>query len=266
MELTNSSPSFVIKGNMLTIIVLQLLSTNTKQFIADLKTKLDSSPAILLEIPLILCCEQVTFTNADDLSIVLQACRKAKLKIVAVICNDENLIKVAKKNKLATFTNFSQTHTYAKELENTISNSTSKLDQKHLEQLNETQPNVADIKSITKTNTSTINNPCKIIDFHVRSGMEIVAKNSDLVILSAVSVGAELIADGNIYVYGTLRGRAYAGNSGNNNAQIFCNSLQAELISIAGVYEIADNLRHLKAWQNSSYISLQDDQLIATCF
>ena len=75
----------------------------------------------------------------------------------------------------------------------------------------------------------------------VRSGQRIYAAG-DLVILAQVSAGAEIIAEGNIHVYNTLRGRALAGVQGNIEARIFCFDLQAELISIAGNYKVSEDL------------------------
>ena len=75
----------------------------------------------------------------------------------------------------------------------------------------------------------------------IRSGQRIYAAG-DLVILSQVSAGAEIMAEGNIHVYNILRGRALAGVRGNSDARIFCFDLQAELISIAGNYKISEDL------------------------
>lgn len=55
----------------------------------------------------------------------------------------------------------------------------------------------------------------------MRSGQRIYAPNSDLVVLSNVSAGAELIADGNVHIYGVLRGRVLAGASGDQESHIF---------------------------------------------
>lgn len=74
----------------------------------------------------------------------------------------------------------------------------------------------------------------------VRSGQQVVAKGGDLIVSAPVSPGAEVLADGNIHVYGPLRGRALAGISGNKEARIFCMSLEAELLSIAGSYCLSD--------------------------
>jgi len=75
----------------------------------------------------------------------------------------------------------------------------------------------------------------------VRSGQRVYAAG-DLIILSQVSAGAEIMAEGNIHVYNTLRGRALAGVQGKTDARIFCFDLQAELISIAGDYKTNEDL------------------------
>jgi len=79
-----------------------------------------------------------------------------------------------------------------------------------------------------------------LITHPIRSGQRIYAAG-DLVILSQVSAGAEIMAEGNIHVYNTLRGRALAGVQGNKDARIFCFDLQAELISIAGDYKTSED-------------------------
>lgn len=82
----------------------------------------------------------------------------------------------------------------------------------------------------------------RLIDTPVRSGQRIYAPNCDLIVTSHVSAGAELIADGNIHIYGMMRGRALAGASGDRDAQIFCTHLAAELVSIAGEYWLSENI------------------------
>ena len=79
-----------------------------------------------------------------------------------------------------------------------------------------------------------------VIDKPLRSGQQIYARGRDLVVLSMVNPGAEVIADGHIHVYAPLRGKAIAGARGDTGARIFSLSLQAELISIAGVYRTSD--------------------------
>lgn len=81
-----------------------------------------------------------------------------------------------------------------------------------------------------------------VVDRPVRSGQRIYARGGDLVLLAGASAGSELIADGNIHCYGPLRGRALAGASGDQDAQIFALDFEAELVSVAGVYKAFERL------------------------
>jgi septum site-determining protein MinC len=94
----------------------------------------------------------------------------------------------------------------------------------------------------------------------VRSGQRIFADRGDLIVMAAVSSGAELIAHGNIHIYGPLRGRALAGVNGDRTARIFCQSLEAELIAIAGLYRTSDDLGPAVR-QTRVQAFLQDDTL-----
>lgn len=85
-------------------------------------------------------------------------------------------------------------------------------------------------------------NKTRVVNTPVRSGQQIYARNADLIVTSSVSAGAELVADGNIHIYGMMRGRALAGASGDRDCQIFCTHLAAELVSIAGEYWIMDQI------------------------
>ena len=103
----------------------------------------------------------------------------------------------------------------------------------------------------------------RLVTTPVRSGTQIYARGTDLVVTASVSPGAELVADGNIHVYGPLRGRALAGASGDTEARIFCSRLEAELVSIAGRYLVSEQL---PADQQGSpvQIALVDDRLTVT--
>ncbi|MDK3016574.1 septum site-determining protein MinC [Pseudodonghicola flavimaris] len=100
----------------------------------------------------------------------------------------------------------------------------------------------------------------KLITKPVRSGQVIFAERGDLTVIGSVSSGAELVASGNIHVYGTLRGRAFAGVHGNESARIFCLRQEAELLAIAGIYRtsesIGDTLRN-----HSLQVFLKDEGL-----
>ena len=79
-----------------------------------------------------------------------------------------------------------------------------------------------------------------LIDKPLRSGQQIYARGRDLVVMAMVNAGAEVIADGSIHVYAPLRGKAIAGARGNTQARIFAQSLEAELLSIAGIYRTSE--------------------------
>jgi len=100
----------------------------------------------------------------------------------------------------------------------------------------------------------------RVITTPVRSGQQIYVPNGDLIVLNAVSPGAELLADGHIHVYGPLRGRALAGIMGNQEAMIFCKSLEAELVSVAGQYYVYDDLKEMH-WKQSVCVKLHEDRL-----
>ena len=81
-----------------------------------------------------------------------------------------------------------------------------------------------------------------LIEGSVRSGQSILHPEGDVTVLGSVASGAEIVAGGSIHVYGTLRGRAIAGCTGNGRARIFCRKFEAELIAVDGLYKTADDL------------------------
>ncbi|MDH2325461.1 septum site-determining protein MinC [Cereibacter sp. SYSU M97828] len=99
-----------------------------------------------------------------------------------------------------------------------------------------------------------------VIRSTIRSGQMVVAEHGDLTIIGSVASGAELVAAGNIHVYGPLRGRAMAGCHGNEDAHIFCQSLDAELVAIAGIYHTSEMLEDAIR-QRSTHIYLEDERL-----
>ncbi|QXC10048.1 septum site-determining protein MinC [Aeromonas sp. FDAARGOS 1408] len=94
----------------------------------------------------------------------------------------------------------------------------------------------------------------------VRSGQQLYAAGTSLVVLGSVSPGAEVIADDSIHIYGTLRGRAIAGAKGNPQARIYCQQLQAELLSIAGTFQLSDALP-AGLIQQPVHVRLDNEQL-----
>lgn len=99
-----------------------------------------------------------------------------------------------------------------------------------------------------------------LLEKQIRSGQRVYS-HGDLTIIGSVGAGAEVIANGNIHVYGALRGRALAGAKGDENAKIFCQDMQAELVSIAGQYTYFDDIQ--EEYKNKPLqISLQDERIV----
>ena len=82
--------------------------------------------------------------------------------------------------------------------------------------------------------------PPLVVDRPLRSGQQVYARGGDLIVLALVSDGAEVIADGSIHVYAPLRGRALAGAKGDTTARIYTTCMQAQLLSIAGIYRTGE--------------------------
>lgn len=93
---------------------------------------------------------------------------------------------------------------------------------------------------VVAATTPTLPSSALVIDKPLRSGQQVYARGRDLVVMAMVNPGAEVIADGHIHVYAPLRGKAIAGARGNTEARIFSLALDAELLSIAGVYRTSD--------------------------
>lgn len=106
--------------------------------------------------------------------------------------------------------------------------------------------------------------PTMVVTGPLRSGQRVYARQSDLIVMGVVSRGAEVIADGNIHVYGPLRGKAMAGARGDAKARIFSTSLDAELVAVAGIYRVMDTELPEPVRQKPAMVYLDQDALRIT--
>jgi septum site-determining protein MinC len=106
--------------------------------------------------------------------------------------------------------------------------------------------------------------PTLIVDKPLRSCQQAYAKGGDLIVHAAVNAGAEVLADGNVHVYGPLRGKAIAGSRGNTEARIFTTCLEAELIAIAGVYRTTETPLPKDVAGKPAQVRLVDGVLVMT--
>jgi len=104
--------------------------------------------------------------------------------------------------------------------------------------------------------------PALVVTRPLRSGQRIYARHTDLIVIGMVSQGAEVIADGNIHVYGPLRGKAMAGARGDVSARIFTTQLDAELLAIAGVYRVVEDKLPAPVHNRPVQVRLDNDTLL----
>jgi septum site-determining protein MinC len=120
------------------------------------------------------------------------------------------------------------------------------------------KPVPAQVAETTAATTAVVT---KVIDTPVRSGQRVYARGGDLVVMATVNPGAEVIADGSIHVYAPLRGRALAGAAGSSEARIIATSMEAELVSIGGVYRTFEDGWPKELKGQAVQVLLQDERL-----
>lgn len=113
----------------------------------------------------------------------------------------------------------------------------------------------------TELTPALITAPPKVHTQPIRSGQRCFAPDGDLIVMGMVAQGAEIIAAGSIYVHGPLRGKAIAGAHGNTNAFILANEFDAELIAIAGVYQVIEDPTAHPQHKQRALIQLNGDSL-----
>ncbi len=226
------SQAFKLKGRLYTFTVMHLLDLDRLLFEQQLTEVIAQAPRLFDRTPIVLDCSAIDGEQLD-LQSLCQYMRECGLIPVAIQGGGPLLETLAQCQGLAVL--------------NTSSTQDRPLVDKQL--VDKPQEPESCVVETIKT---------KLLTTPVRSGQQVVSKGGDLVITAAVSHGAELLADGNIHVYGALRGRALAGIAGDKQARIFCQSLEAELVSIAGFYRLSDAIG---PFSGPCQIFLQDDHI-----
>ncbi|WP_455843687.1 septum site-determining protein MinC [Pantoea agglomerans] len=204
------------KGSSFTLSVVHLHHSQPEVIRQALQDKIDQAPAFLLNAPVVLNVSALT--GDVNWKQMQQAVMATGLRIVGVSgCKDEALKKMIARAGLPVLSEGKESRKQA------------------AAPVAVAAPVVPAVVADAASKTRIINTP-------VRSGQQIYARNADLIVTSSVSAGAELVADGNIHIYGMMRGRALAGVGGQRDSQIFCTNLAAELVSIAGEYWMIDQI------------------------
>ncbi|MCK5697290.1 MAG: septum site-determining protein MinC [Gammaproteobacteria bacterium] len=255
-------PCFELKGSLFTLSVLQLFENDLSLLEKQLKERIKTAPGFFNYTPFVIDLHEFK-GDTQDLNFVGLKKLLLSLSIIPIGVkgaekSQHSLLEKAGMAILAESNSKKTSEIKAEEAEEDIISPPESVDttieqESHIEQ-RQSQENE------TQQNTTLTQEPTKIVKQTVRSGQQIYATKGDLVVIGSISTGAEILASGNIHIYGTLRGRALAGIHGDQSASIFCHSLQAELYSIAGVYLLSDDIPVNKIGM-SVHIYLKDDKL-----
>lgn len=243
--------SVILKGGLFTLTALQLLNHDLDAIGVELDNKIQQAPNFFKNAPVVLDVQALQDSEAEvNFAAILQVLRRKKLIPVGVRGATEVMRADAVRVGLAIL---SESKSEAK---NTAT--------KELPATKAQQQAASNVQAVAAApaapNQST---PSRIINQPIRSGQQIYVPGGDLIVMAPVSHGAELLADGHIHVHGPLRGRALAGINGDQSAMIYCQSLEAELVSVAGEYKISEDLKEI-LWKQPAHITFNDGRLHVT--
>jgi|SRR5690606_21122738 len=233
-----AKPPLEFKGRMTTLTTLRLLNPSVEVLARELEKRLREAPALFRRLPVVVDVAEVADSDLyHDLPGFIELLRTRELLPIGIRGGDERWNEAAEAAGLSAFREQHGTRSWDANGNAKVGSAAARKD---------TKPAAPD--------------GGLIVTEPVRSGQQIYARNTDLVILAPVSPGAEVLADGHVHVYGPLNGRALAGVRGNTSARIFCKSFRAELIAIAGVYGVSEQFDDALSGQ-SVQVSLRDDTL-----
>lgn len=239
------SAAFQLKGSMLAITVLELSDNDLHKLEQQLIAKVAQAPSFFGNTPLIIALDKLpVYAREIDIPALMDICARHGLITLGIRADLPSHLNLAKQLNLPVLP-----PSGARERKIALP---------------EPAPAPEPVAPPPAVASELQRRPTRIITTPVRSGQQIYAQDGDLVVLSAVSPGAELLADGNIHVYGPLRGRVLAGAKGDEKARIFCFQMAAELVSIAGRYKVNEDLRREPQWGKATQISLDGDVLNIT--
>jgi len=219
-----------LKGSILSLTILSLFSgqiAETKQAIA---AKIDQAPDFFIGVPVVLD-PQVPLTDPMYLALLVEYLRQRQMIPIGIRTEEAVLKEQADYAGLAVFP---------------------------LEKVKK-QPKKS-VAPVIETEQTGLQSAL-MIKGSVRSGQQVVATNRDLIVMGSVNPGAEVVADGHVHVFGKIMGKVFAGAAGETTAKIFAKQLTPELVCIAGMYQLSEDID--AAYQKGFVeVSLQDNKLV----
>lgn len=232
--MTSASP-IDLKGSLFTLSVLKLLDSDLAHCVNALAAKIAQAPRFFEGAPLVVDVAAVTDASLD-FHALRQQLQQLGLVPVAITGASNGQREAARASGWSLLSGSGSSRQAAASSEREAPATSTEAKQP------EHQPS-----------------PTQVYEGQVRSGQQIYAKDGDLVIIGSVGNGAEVLADGSIHIYGTLRGRAIAGAKGNTQARIFCHNLQPELVAICGTYWLSSAMQ--AHWEQNGVIRLDGEAL-----
>lgn len=260
------------KSATLYAIRVVLQHPDTKDLIKALKKRMADAGAFYENEPVVI--DATRLDEVIDWLPLLEAFKKHKLPVIGVVAQGDNLAQAQACGltpvdlSAAPARHASDTRTAASVAEPVTSSLPTP---EASENTTEADPSAA--QSVANSAAATTDSaspaapassaaPTMVIKGPLRSGQRVYARNSDLIVMGVVSRGAEVIADGNIHIYGPLRGKAMAGARGDVAARIFTTGFDAELVAIAGIYRVIDTKLSPELHQKPVVIQLEKDALL----
>ena len=215
---------------------MRIRSTDAEAVQAQLTARVAAAPALFERAALCLDLSPLDHeVSASDLRAVLEAIRRTGMLPVGLAHGTAAVEALARELNLPVLTQFRAQKSYGAAVAAVKSAPAPAAPAPSATPAAPAPPAPAPIEEIVALPTLMHHRP-------VRSGQRIYARHRDLVVTSAVGAGAEVMADGCVHVYGTLRGRAMAGVRGEVSARVFCHEFNAELVSVAGVFRVFETI------------------------
>jgi septum site-determining protein MinC len=241
-------PPFDLKSTAWILTALRLHTADIGAIAAELQSRFGDSPGLFDDDPLVIDISPLRHDpETPDFSALLACLQQHRMQALAVQGGSAEQMAAARAAGLAPAT---EPETRAEPRKSAPAASQPSSAEPTPEPTPEPGPVVA------------ARTPTLVVDRPLRSGQRVYARGGDLVVLSAVSFGAEVIADGNIHVYGPLRGRAMAGARGDTEARIFSTCLEPQLVSIAGIYRTAETPLPAAVAGKPAQVRLQGESIL----
>ena len=244
VDFASNAEFFQIRGQLYTLVTLRVVEPDDHQFFMELHKEIGRSPGFFKNAPVVIDVGPIADRRPTNLAEFSRRLRQLQLVPVGIQNGGEEWNRVAVNAGLGLFPAGRPASTQKPAVvEERPAPPTAPAEGPRPETAGSTEPVKQPEVPPTKPGlASSARANAKIVTEPVRAGQQIYAKNADLVVLAQVQPGAELMADGNIHIYSSLRGRAHAGVGGDVDARIFCRSMEAQLISIAGIYLVNDEI------------------------